>query len=652
MKNFTLFCLIVGMTLVGNSLFAFEITSPSMGSTMQPGTAFRINWSVCDSRVVAYDYKVKIVGVQVNSDGQLEPYTFDNSGSTTDDGTCTRAPDRFSKAYNIPCNVISGTMNIIVSALSKVCGGDYYDCSTATSQVIIQPAVAVTPPPQALINCKPGHSFEINAPSHLDGYKTVWYDAGGHFLKEGDQYSSIFPPGITRLQYWYIPINPNCSNDNLLNVQGLKSQVVIYTFDLPATSPVALAPVSLEPDPDPRAAQNQPCTNPGTFFVLPGDDAITDLITDNIDVLTTTFSDVLASTNHASYTTVSVQLKPHVEWIPNDTYGSPYQEMPGGSKQVCYANLNPAPDGCRSYTARISFKVKITFSETVNNGATTLLNQNTENDCIVLDLFTLTICQNKLCKMNQADADYIYKPNPTNNPNSEYVIICNPDPYNSPKLIGPQDPLYVNKSFSLSNTGSYVKYDYDFHWYGGNKPYSAKGLSNILIRNPQVNYATIPIPAGAFYKYFLEIKETLTTRTLPPEMPNDPSQKETYNYYYWGTVVYKCKWCEAGQRPNPGDQDVEAYQMETGLENSSIEENDFKLYPNPAQEQVSIEFLPLAAERWLSIYDALGKELKRLKIPAGLALLSMDLSDLKKGFYLCHLHSESGIITSKKLLVY
>jgi hypothetical protein len=80
------------------------------------------------------------------------------------------------------------------------------------------------------------------------------------------------------------------------------------------------------------------------------------------------------------------------------------------------------------------------------------------------------------------------------------------------------------------------------------------------------------------------------------------------------------------------------------------EENkaDFLVYPNPASNKISIDFLGLAIEE-VEIYDNQGKMVVSQKTEKGFA--QIDISNLSSGFYLISALDSEGSLFSEKLEV-
>lgn len=68
----------------------------------------------------------------------------------------------------------------------------------------------------------------------------------------------------------------------------------------------------------------------------------------------------------------------------------------------------------------------------------------------------------------------------------------------------------------------------------------------------------------------------------------------------------------------------------------------FKLYPNPATDEVQLELEDATAQRVLRITDQLGREVYRRTLLAGESQTRIDLSSFPAGFYLVHVDGAGG----------
>lgn len=85
---------------------------------------------------------------------------------------------------------------------------------------------------------------------------------------------------------------------------------------------------------------------------------------------------------------------------------------------------------------------------------------------------------------------------------------------------------------------------------------------------------------------------------------------------------------------------------------SEIELQNFKIYPNPTTDILTIEKATTFLEDldW-TLFNALGQEIKSAKIPAFEATRTISLADLSKGIYFYSLSSDERLIKSGKLVV-
>jgi hypothetical protein len=86
----------------------------------------------------------------------------------------------------------------------------------------------------------------------------------------------------------------------------------------------------------------------------------------------------------------------------------------------------------------------------------------------------------------------------------------------------------------------------------------------------------------------------------------------------------------------------------TGLETSKI--NSFNIYPNPASSVVNIEIKPTIEKQKVSIYSTSGQLVKLTEVTES-GMVRIDISDLRKGFYLVEIKNEKGEAHTAKLFV-
>jgi hypothetical protein len=86
----------------------------------------------------------------------------------------------------------------------------------------------------------------------------------------------------------------------------------------------------------------------------------------------------------------------------------------------------------------------------------------------------------------------------------------------------------------------------------------------------------------------------------------------------------------------------------TGLETSKI--NNFNIYPNPASSVVNIEIKPTIEKQKVSIYSTSGQLVKQTEVTES-GMVRIDISDIRKGFYLVEIKNEKGEAKTAKLFV-
>jgi len=90
--------------------------------------------------------------------------------------------------------------------------------------------------------------------------------------------------------------------------------------------------------------------------------------------------------------------------------------------------------------------------------------------------------------------------------------------------------------------------------------------------------------------------------------------------------------------------------LKSTLEVEQIKETTFRLYPNPAQEQITIETSGLNTKTAISISDITGKTIKTIQLNNIQTKISIDLSGFEKGFYVVNMYDENNN-HSQKLII-
>jgi len=85
-----------------------------------------------------------------------------------------------------------------------------------------------------------------------------------------------------------------------------------------------------------------------------------------------------------------------------------------------------------------------------------------------------------------------------------------------------------------------------------------------------------------------------------------------------------------------------------GIDETSVQKNDFNLYPNPAKNNVMVEIANQAGNATISVYDFTGKMVKNQMVNSPLEVIN--ISNLSSGIYIMSLESEYGISTQKLIV--
>ncbi len=102
------------------------------------------------------------------------------------------------------------------------------------------------------------------------------------------------------------------------------------------------------------------------------------------------------------------------------------------------------------------------------------------------------------------------------------------------------------------------------------------------------------------------------------------------------------------------DEDVIVadYAKAPKTEPNNINSKTAKLYPNPAQNEIMIEFdHALKANAVLEIYGYAGNLLQIHVLSTGYQFISVSVKDLKAGIYFYKITSDNEVVCKNKLLI-
>jgi hypothetical protein len=88
------------------------------------------------------------------------------------------------------------------------------------------------------------------------------------------------------------------------------------------------------------------------------------------------------------------------------------------------------------------------------------------------------------------------------------------------------------------------------------------------------------------------------------------------------------------------------YGVSTGI--TSIQENNFLVYPNPCSFILNCNMLDSSVKNNIKLYNSLGEKIFEKEIESG--FLQIDLSDQKKGIYLFNIISDKAVFTKKIII--
>jgi hypothetical protein len=88
------------------------------------------------------------------------------------------------------------------------------------------------------------------------------------------------------------------------------------------------------------------------------------------------------------------------------------------------------------------------------------------------------------------------------------------------------------------------------------------------------------------------------------------------------------------------------------LSNNDFDSNSFTLYPNPANDLITIDLnTPSDSINKVVIYDVIGKSVKEINSIISTYNLNIDVSDLQNGIYLIEITTSNGLKQNKKLII-
>lgn len=108
------------------------------------------------------------------------------------------------------------------------------------------------------------------------------------------------------------------------------------------------------------------------------------------------------------------------------------------------------------------------------------------------------------------------------------------------------------------------------------------------------------------------------------------------------SINYIAKWT--------GGSYVESCGNATGIEELTISQNEIQLYPNPFINSTTLQTTKPLQNATLSIYDILGKEVKRIENINGTEII-ISREGLKSGMYFFMLNDKKGFIGNGKIIV-
>jgi hypothetical protein len=100
--------------------------------------------------------------------------------------------------------------------------------------------------------------------------------------------------------------------------------------------------------------------------------------------------------------------------------------------------------------------------------------------------------------------------------------------------------------------------------------------------------------------------------------------------------------------PNDSASFVVEYNTTIGIEDHV---NNLNVYPNPADDQVTVEYTSAGNDATLSIYNLVGQEVIYRNLNSMDNTLTIDVSDLSEGIYFYAVKEGNQVIETKKLVI-
>ncbi len=166
----------------------------------------------------------------------------------------------------------------------------------------------------------------------------------------------------------------------------------------------------------------------------------------------------------------------------------------------------------------------------------------------------------------------------------------------------------------------------------------------------------VPVPDAISYKWSMDGGSNVFATTSGPKTTGGDFDYSTL-YHVWVCEENTCNttyslWSVEHSNTTPG-KPVGCQETPIKPNAQTAISNDFKFYPNPANNSLSIEYPATADNTSITcdMYDMVGHKLASWTLPSADNKVTEDISSLQTGAYLYVVHSGDNILSRGKLMI-
>jgi hypothetical protein len=586
----------------------FTITEPQRASTLPKCVPIKLSWNTYNGNTDAYKVKITYSGTSdLNDDGLPETQL----NYVVLDTILWEESWWGSKPYEVYFTVNGKFMKGACTATVQPTRRYQGDQGTGVSfnYIVVDNNILSPPLPFVKLICSRdkdiGSLEEIEANiSDPANYDIVWWDAlsGGNRLYTGRKYTTNIQEGLT---IFYI----SKIDKKGCYLPSLRVPVAVFLIpnDIYNNVPGFDLNQEIQPEPDPRL--NTPyCTKQGTYYDLPRVPPIPSV------------------GGLPGFIEVKIS-SPNISWRDKNYYDT-------NLYRVCNSNLPPEAGSSRVYFGKAVYD----FELILKDPSTGDFLASSKQSCSTAEKFKVTVSKSRTCSSNLVEATTIYNTNSNdcgktnsipNNLCSNYDVVIGPSNAEYPPF--PQSP----------NPALQPRYEYK--WIN-----NTAGLSATNIRNPSVKWSQVPVNAGQYYLYKLEVTTvTPFIRNNAPSPADLIGENRTTEIYC--NYVFKCYDCGNSAKGIESDSAAKAEPFNNYLIDSPS--LSWKVYPNPVKQgtELNIE-LSDPSSATIELYNIMGQQMRILKTN-GESLLGMDVQGLEKGTYIMILKTKDKVPQQRKIII-